>query len=74
LCEDFDDQSGEQCVINKELYYSDDLGGSWDLLVGYVYQFSWGIVNEKSLHCPDQRIMVAYDSKGYANQTTVQWK
>lgn len=46
LCEDYDDQTGEQCVINKELYYSDDLGGSWDLLVGYVYQFSWGIVNE----------------------------
>jgi hypothetical protein len=39
-CADFADD--QPCEIYKELYYTKDLGSSWQYLKNYVFDFSWG--------------------------------
>lgn len=38
LCEDYDD---EPCKINKELFFTKDLGLNWEVLASYVVDFDW---------------------------------
>jgi hypothetical protein len=38
LCEDF---GNEPCKYFKELFVTKDLGETWELVAGYVVQFSW---------------------------------
>jgi hypothetical protein len=40
VCEDFDDE--EPCAIYKELYFTKDLGATWQFLSNYVFDFAWG--------------------------------
>jgi len=38
LCDDYSD---EPCRINKEIFYTHDLGENWIILASYVVQFGW---------------------------------
>lgn len=39
-CADFADD--QPCEIYKELYYTKDLGNTWQYLKSYVFDFQWG--------------------------------
>lgn len=72
LCEDF---QNEPCRKYKEIFVTKDLGNSWDLLIGYVVQFSWGVASKEHIEAgvPKERIIITYDPKGKGNQTNAGW-
>lgn len=68
-CEEFGD---EPCKIYKELYVTKDLGGSWQFLKEYVYDFAWGITPyaaEQGLkRLPTERIFITHDPTATGHQ------
>jgi hypothetical protein len=65
-CDEFGD---EPCKIYKELYYTNDLGSTWNYLKEYVYDFAWGysrnavdaMKSQKNLKLPKDRIFITHD-------------
>ena len=59
----------EPCKIYKELYVTHDLGGNWDFLKDYIYDFAWGyskrakdaIASDSRIKLPKERIFATHD-------------
>lgn len=67
-CEEFGD---EPCRIYKELYYTHDLGLTFNFVADYVFDFEWGIsqkVIENGGTMPKERVFVTKDPNGKGHQ------
>jgi len=63
----------EPCRIFKELYYTKDVGETWDFVTNYVFDFEWGQSTqavESGVMIPDDRIWVTRDATNKKHQNT----
>lgn len=72
ICSDF---GNDPCKNFKEIFVTKDLGETWNLMLSYVVQFSWGITGQKHIDAgiPKERIIATYDPRGKGDQQHVGW-
>ena len=64
----------DSCSRYKELYVSQDLGKTWQLIGEYVLQFSWGMEGiSQSFVVPETRIIIAHMTNRKGHQVEGKW-
>ena len=57
-------------MIYKELYYTKDMGVTWNYMTNYVFDFEWAASKlDTSKQIPDERVFVTRDPENEGHQS-----